>query len=303
MAYITKHTLNKLCSSLDLDFKTSELDFKSVVFSDTQVFYLLNSKQNVFLFTYASLLKDSESFRANYFQFLKAKEDRLLYVRDDSGKYKYHLKLDCPMLSNNFKDFIVPKPIRDKGKTAVDEYRNWFKENSFAELFSTNTISLDEIRQEINAKYCEKYLIKELGIETELYHNIPNTGNLSIDENFDFNQFQMELNVLISQLDQNFTDFDWRTFSKLSSLVNKDDAELREVLTERYSSIKLIERYSLKELRRKLEIANSIKLKIINSLKKYLCWHYNFDSISFNSKTLDDFGLECCKYCLKETVG
>jgi AAA15 family ATPase/GTPase len=48
-----------------------------------------------------------------------------------------------------------------------------------------------------------------------------------------------------------------------------------------------------------LNFANSLKYRLINSLIKYLRWYHKFDKIDFDSKTLEDFGLDCCKHCAK----
>lgn len=149
MAFITKYTLNKLCADIDLDFQTTVQDFENTVFNNSQIYYLLSSRQNLYLFVYASLLKDIGGFRTKYFQFLKPKEDRLFYVNDDSGKYKYHLSMDCPMMNNNFKDFVIPTIIRQSGVEAIMEFRNWWSAMGFSLRFVTQEITLEKIKEEI----------------------------------------------------------------------------------------------------------------------------------------------------------
>jgi hypothetical protein len=299
MAIITKHTLSKLCSDLDLDFKASASDFQTTVFNDSQVFYLLNSKQNVYLFTYASILKDIDGFKADYFQYVPEKEDKFLYVKEKLGKYKYHLSSECPMLLNDFKDFIIPKAIRDLGVDEINEFRRWFEQKQFSFLHAINQITLDDIMFQINEKYVQMYNLKPFGPETGIYQNIPNSGKSHVEESFDFNEFQLELNEIIKQLDEEFTDSNWRKFSKFASLRNEKESVISQKLGEAFSDVDLIKRFGINTIQKKLNTAYSLKYRLINSLIKYLRWYHKFDKIDFDSKTLEDFGLDCCKHCAK----
>jgi hypothetical protein len=301
MAVLTKHTLDRLCRDLDVDFKElSEQDFKNSIFKNSQVFYILNAKQNAFLYVYASILKDIESFSTEYFENVPERPDDLLYVNENSGKYKYHLTTSCPYLTNDFEDFKIPKVIRDMGRDEIFEFRKWFSENDFNLKYATKQISLDVILNEINKKYCNKYNIKPIGMEEGIYQKIPNTGSGLIDDEFDFNAYINNLNGILKELDEEFCSHEWRKFSKFDSLGNKSNREIEDFLNERYSDVNLVNRFGIENLKEKLLIANKLKRNLTKSLKTYLRWHYNFSQIDFNEKTLEDFGLECCKYCEKQ---
>lgn len=301
MAVLTKHTLDRLCRDLDVDFKElTEEEFEKSIFKNTQVFYILNSKQNAFLYVYASILKDIKSFSTEYFENVPARSDDLIYVNENSGKYKYHLSTSCPFLTNDFEDFKIPRVIRDIGKDAIFEFRNWFAVNEFNERYSNKLISIEEILNEINNKYCSLYNINPIGIEEGIYQRIPNTGSGLIDGEFNFDLYLIKLNNIIKQIDEEFNGHDWRKFSKYDWLVNKTNSEIEEFINQRYSDIDLIERFGINKIKEKLATARKLKLELINSLKLYLRWHYNFSAIDFNEKSLDDFGLECCKNCEKQ---
>jgi hypothetical protein len=301
MAVLTKHTLDRLCRDLDIDFKElSESEFKNSVFKNSQVFYILNGKQNAFLYVYASILKDIESFSTEYFENVPERADDLLYVNENSGKYKYHLTTSCPFLTNDFEDFKIPMAIRNMGKEEIFEFRRWFSANDFNLKYATKQISIEEILNEINKKYCVKYNIKPIGNEEGIYQKIPNTGSGLIDNEFDFETFLHNLNGLLKKLDEEFCSHDWRKFSKFDWLGYKTDIEIEEFLNEKYLNLNLTKRFGIEKLKEKLLIANNLKRELINSLKTYLRWHFKFSHIDFNVKSLEDFGLECCKHCEKQ---
>ena len=104
---------------------------------------------------------------------------------------------------------------------------------------------------------------------------------------------------IIKQLDEEFTDSNWRRFSKFASLRNEKESVISQKLGEAFSDVDLIKRFGINTIQKKLNTAYSLKYRLINSLIKYLRWYHKFDKIDFDSKTLEDFGLDCCKHCAK----
>jgi hypothetical protein len=299
MAIITKYTFGKLCSDLDVDLTVSRQNFFDTVFADEQLFYLFNSRENKYLFVYASLLSDEEGFKMKYFQTVPEKEDNLIYVNERAGKANYHLYDNCPMILRDFEDFYIPSSIRSIGNEAVREYREWFKTNDFATKFERNEIKLQNIVSEFNKKYPSKYEINKLEENENLYQKIPNSGKSQIEEQFELKEFENELEFLKVQFDEEFTSHEWRKFSKYSGLHNEEADNIFSVLDEKFPEANFRFRFSKDEITEKLKKAYSLKQRMIKLLTKYLRWNFHFGSKNFDSITLEDFGLKCCSYCSK----
>jgi len=300
MAVVTKYTFGKLCSDLDIDLTVGEKDFRDVVYSDDQVYYMFNSRENRYLFVYASILGDAEGFRTNYYKFVPDKEDGHIYVNEKGGKAHYHLYEGCPMLLRDFEDFYIPNDIRNMNDGAIQEYRDWFRSMNFAHRFEQGQITLADIVLEFNNKYPIKYGIKPLEENYNLYQKIPNTGNSRVEDAFDLAGFEKELEQLKIEFDEEFSSHDWRKLSKFAGHRNDDPDTIYDVLTEAFPGSKLRGRIDINNIKYKLNKAADLKRRMISSLITYLRWHHHFEKKQFEPSILDDFGLKCCAYCAKK---
>jgi hypothetical protein len=297
MAIVTKYTFGKLCSEIDIDLTVSKNDFRDHIYSDDQVFYMFNSRENRYLFIYASILGDAEGFRTKYYQFVPEKEDGHIYVNEKGGKAHYHLHDGCPMLLKDFEDFYIPSDIRNMNNEAIKEYRDWFRSMNFAHRFEQGQIHLADIVQEFNKKYPTKYGIQPLEENYNLYQKIPNTGNSRVEDTFNLSKFESELEQLKIEFDEEFSSHDWRKFSKFSGYRDKTSETIYELLSEAFPGSDLKSRIDINSIRHKLNKAADLKRRMISSLITYLRWHHHFDQKNFDPSTLADFGLKCCTFC------
>ena len=71
------------------------------------------------------LFEDSEVFFAETYK-SRTSEDTLTMVYEGSTP-SYHENIDCNRLRSDYENFKIPPDIKEKGKAAVNEFREWFK--------------------------------------------------------------------------------------------------------------------------------------------------------------------------------
>ena len=87
------------------------------------------------------------------------------------------MSLDCKTLKNDFIDFKIPDDIRNEGNEAIDEYRIWFTNQVYAQLFKNQKINKNQIIDAYNSKYPKKYGIKPIeGGSNLLIIELKNSG-------------------------------------------------------------------------------------------------------------------------------
>lgn len=122
MAYITKSNSKKILRSLDLE-KLDEIEEK-VYKKDI---YFFNKKERGFLKGIRELLRDAENFQLEYYEPIEVHDSyRFVYPEKQPA---YHLYNTCPMLTADFNNFKIPVPIKEKGKEAINQFREWFPKN------------------------------------------------------------------------------------------------------------------------------------------------------------------------------
>jgi hypothetical protein len=304
MAILTKFTLSKLCSEIEINFQIGVKNFQEKVYIDSQIYYMLNSRENKFLFVYGSILEGEKNFKDKYYKEVPEKKDEKVYVSEKGGKSNYHLFNDCPMLIKAFSDFKIPDQIKkidahNNNNEAVEAYRKWFAENDFVKKFEAEEIEIETIVFHMNSRFGS--LLKTHGLfpiqDWNGYTRFPNTGNTVVDIKYDLNEFQKKINILKLEFDDIFHDANLRRLSKLSGYRNSP--ELQSIIETTFPDYNLIERWGMKKITEFLKIAAQIKINIINLLTEYLRWTYNFNKKEFDYVTLEDFGLKCCLHCKK----
>ena len=304
MAYLTSYNYGKLCQELKLDDElqiTLEV-FLENIYNDKDFFYILNKLQLEYLFKYRMLLADTETFILKYYKHVPEEEDNKIWVFSKGGKIKYHLSLDCKTLGNDFIDFMIPDDIRNKGgDEAIDEYRSWFTNQGYAQLFKNQKITKDEIINAYNSKYPKKYGIKPIeGGSNLLTIELKNSGANLTEQTKDVNQLILELNQLLINYRRYFPGAGDRKIAKNSYLKNRTDDEIRAkmkiVFNEKFVE-NLENQGELEKLKNRFKTAHDITFKIIQKLVDYFKWTYDLQGKSFDPTTLENFGLVRCKSC------
>lgn len=299
MAYLTSYNYGKLCQELKLDDElqiTLEV-FLENIYNDKDFFYILNKLQLEYLFKYRMLLADTETFILKYYKHIPEEKDNKVWVFSKGGKIKYHLSLDCKTLGNDFIDFRIPDDIRNKGDEAIDEYRIWFTSQGYAQQFKNQQITKKEIIDAFNNKYPKMYGFAQIEDSSNLLIlELKNSGINYTEQKKDIDYLILELNALLLLYREYFPGPGDRKIAKNSYLKDKTDdeiiARMRIVFNEKF-----VDNYGLGKLKNKFKIAHDITFKIIQKLVDYFKWTYNLQGKSFDSTTLENFGLVCCKSC------
>lgn len=119
MAYITLANTNKIIFDSDLN----GLDLDGQVYK--MKIYFLSRYEESALLAIQELLKDPEKYFKTIYKPYKPK-DTFSFVYEGK-KPGYHQYPCCPMLNSDYQNFPVPEQIKEKGHSAVIEFREWFK--------------------------------------------------------------------------------------------------------------------------------------------------------------------------------
>lgn len=301
MAYLTSYSYGKLCQELKLDDKL-EITlsfFLEHIYHDKEFFYILNKLQLEYLFKYKMLLSDTETFILKYHKHVPEEKDNKVWVFSKGGKVKYHLSLDCKTLGHDFIDFRIPDDIREIGDSAIDEYRNWFTNQGYAQLFKDQKITKKDILNAYNNRYPKKYGVKPIDSDGSnlLVIELKNSGINYTEQKKDIDYLILELNELLLLYRKYFPGAGDRKIAKHSYLRNRTDEEITKKMKEIFNGNFYEDKEKLDNLRCRFKQAHEITFSITKKLIDYFKWTYNLDGKSFKPTTLENFGLECCKSC------
>ena len=123
MVYITVANSKRILRKLDLN----DLDLTGQVY-DKPLFFL-NKREEQALLAYKEFMQSPEMFVEDIYQKVKV-EDRFMYVYEGDAPC-YHQREDCERLNAEFRNFIIPHSIRERGTDCVIRFREWFKENIY----------------------------------------------------------------------------------------------------------------------------------------------------------------------------
>lgn len=303
MAHLTKYNFGKLCRSLDIKITIDRDTFLEHCYDDPDIYYLLNKLEVEYLFKYRNILKDEKNFYAEYYNIIPQAPDTKEFVFDKGGKTKYHLTSDCKLIKKDYLDFNIPQEIQDLGDDAIEEYRNWFRHNNYAEQHKQGVLGKDKIIRDFNFKYPSKYGIKPIAENSNiLVVEVPNSSSEELQTEFDLEEFKEKINVLKAKWDYEFQSKTAVKFSKWKHLLTASDDEINDKMTEvlrsdRYRSEDFIANYGIDKLKNKFAIAKKLNNEIMSELLTYFKWTYNIDSKDFDTLTLEKFGLKCCYHC------
>lgn len=119
MAYITIANTNKIIYDSDL----KDLDLTGEIYRIP--IYFFNKYEEKSLLAIQELLKDPERYFDKIYKPYKPKDTYTLVY--EGGKPAYHKYKCCPTLNSDYHNFPIPEKIKEKGKEAVEEFREWFK--------------------------------------------------------------------------------------------------------------------------------------------------------------------------------
>lgn len=135
-AYITKSNSKSIVykldfDSIDLNEEVYHVDFKW--FSKYEIKGLLAFKM---------LFKSPEQFFKKY----KPKKtlDTKQYVFEGQAP-AHHIDPNCERILSSFHNYKIPEEVKEKGEESVEEFRSWFKENSYL-LEDKMDFFLDKLR-------------------------------------------------------------------------------------------------------------------------------------------------------------
>jgi hypothetical protein len=130
----------------------------------------------------------------------------------------------------------------------------------------------------------------------ELIKNIDNSGNILIEQQFDFQEFLKTLEKCIKLKESLLQCEVNRKLAKFDYLINRSDAEIKEKMTQIFSS-EFTNNYGIEKIRKLLTEYRVIKFEVMQNLINYFNWSYKSNNEEFDNTTLDDFGLKCCGSC------
>jgi hypothetical protein len=296
MAYITNHTYKKLCQTLDIKEEINLNLFLEHIYNNPKVFYFFNKVDLKYLFNTKNILQNEVNYKIEHFQFVPAKEDSKTYVFERSGKLKYHLDPNCSLLKKDYQNYTIPQELKELGDSTVEVYRNWFVENNFKERYENGELDKTAIIFRYNAKFPQLFNVPVLNENYELIKNIDNSGHINQGEQFDFQEFLKTLDKCIKLKEAKLQCEVHRKLAKFDYLVNRSDAEIKEKMTQLFSS-EFTGNYGIEKIRTFLKEYRVIKFEVMQNLINYFKWSYKSNNHEFDNATLEDFGLKCCGSC------
>lgn len=299
MAHITNYTFSKLCNKLDLK-KDVDLDFFiNHVYNDKFIFYILNKVEIKYLFNYKNMLEDDQKYFTEYYRFVPEKFDTQRFVFESKGKLKYHLSADCALLKKDYVNYYIPIEIQEIGETAVNDFRNWFKSQSYMELYKKNQLDIGKVVFDYNMLFPSKYNVKPLNEKYKLVAELGNSDSIVIESNYDYEIFKSKLEHLKKQFTNIFSCKVSRILSKHDYLLKKSDQEINAKMKELFSDL-FVSNYGMETIKDKLKLSKNIKSNLKQNLLEYFKWTYKSNKNGFDNSTLENFGLVCCEKCLEE---
>lgn len=304
MASITNSTFNllvfKSSAQLSDNYEKTLEFFLDNVINRKILFYSFNNLERSRLFTAKMLLKDEKLFISHYYNKLKEKKDDLRFVFSKGGRYKFHIYEDCKLIKNSYLDFKVPVEISNLGYQITEEYRKWFVENQFKEMYisSKNQELVNyEISRRYNDSFVRKYNFKPMPTTFDFIIMNENSGQKSISYEFDKNQFNKKLEHLINERNNLLKNNDFRIkLASIDWLYYKDEKTITDTIDNKFG-FGTLEKYGMENFKKFWHRHKAIKSKIYNLLIDFFKWEYNFKEKDYEVIDLEKLGFECCKNC------
>lgn len=245
--------------------------------------YFLNRLDKTYLHYYKKFCENPiENIDAIYQPITIKDNHEFVYEGSNPSYHKYE---NCNRLSSNFTNYRLPTKIKEKGIKAIEEYRNWFRENE--KKFSNRP---DLYQMHLQTKFGIVESIQKIDYK--------NSGNV-YKENLTLTEIETRIDSLL-----------------YNAIQYCEDDENRQQIDKRY---KIIDRYKTRTYLFKEDFIednyndySEDELKVILSeynhlfvqptiyyLKEYFKVFYNAD-IEINEKILEQLNFKKCSYCYSE---
>jgi hypothetical protein len=273
MVYITRSNAKRIIQKID--FKNCNLE--GSVYKKPIYFFNRYEEQN--LLAFKSLMENPRLFYNDYYTIIRPREESLFVL--SSSKPAYHKEVDCPRLKANFKNYIIPDEIIERGDAEIEKYREWFK--GFVHLLDEE----DEIKTEIFLERCRlRFRLTQI---PELFKK-NNSGTFSI-ENLKLGELEDNIDQILKESTRYYYQSPKHTailkhLSRYAYLGKKSDPIMRNETG-----------YSDKEVKEILrEYEYEIKIPTDELLREWYRVKYNPD-LSFDGYLLEKLGFNPCGHC------
>jgi hypothetical protein len=271
MAFITYANLKRIVRSID----PKEVESAGSVY--VRPIYCFNWYEKQQLLLFKRLLSEPDLLIEEVFTSFK-KKDKMELISEDTPP-AYHLGWDCTNLHSDYEDYKIPKEIKNKGKDAIKEFRQWFKANE----------DLLEDPAAFSMRMYHKWRIRNT-LEKVVYEN---SGSVEVH------------NLSLKEITDTIDDL-----LKLSAKMYHSSDDCRIVISKmsRYAYLGLsneplerndtsIPNATVKEILKEYEL--QIKQPLKNLLRQYYMMFLN-DQLDFDVKLLDRVGFKPCSNCCNQ---
>ncbi|HQW42912.1 MAG TPA: hypothetical protein PLX74_01980 [Chitinophagaceae bacterium] len=271
MAYLTISNSKKIVQKIDLN--SLEQIAGEIYEKDIHFF---NRRERANLIGIKQLFEDPEKFLEFYKPIVTI--DTLQFVFPETVP-AFHRDNKCERLNSNFKNYLIPVPIQEKGLQEVQVFRAWFKEMKCAEM---------EVKQYIESVQRKFIYVGEIN-EKSIEHK--NSGVSSMD-NYSMEKLILKIDSLLEEFNRYFhsnpiiRDILYR-YQKWTFLAFRD-----KPIENNFTGISDSQ---LKDLLRLVE--EKWKRPVKDLLIEYYRIKFNPD-LEFTGQILGKLGLRACSKCL-----
>lgn len=265
MAYITLANSRRIIHQTELKW----LNLKGPVYKSPTDF--LNKLEINRMLAVKELFSDPENFFTQYYKPIKTK-DTFTYVYEGK-KPAYHDSITCERLNSDFENFKIPDSIFEAGKTKIEEFRQWFKENQ-------HLLEKPEV--------FEMRLKLKWNIETNLENIHKPNGGTTLFNDFTADDYEKQIDEILN-LANDLTRQHPLILNKYgkSSYLGKSNAPLVENNTG----------YSDEAVKKILfEFEQSVKKPLMPLLVNYYRLTLN-PELNLHESALQQLGFVPCSYC------
>ncbi len=273
MEHITRANSRKILKKIDY----RNTDYQGDVYK--KPIYFFNHYEEQSLLALKELLENPESFVDEHYNQLTL-DNTNVFVFENANP-AYHSDYNCPRIRADFKNYLVPREIIERGATEIEKYRAWFKEVAY--LLEED----DEIKKEIFLERCR--LRFHLSVKPEIYSK-NNSGIYDI-ENLNLEELEERIDELLRKSARYYykspkhTDI-IKQLSKYAYLGSKPNAVIKKDVG--YPS------FEVKEILK--EYDNEIKTPIETLLREWYRVKFN-PELSFEGHLLNRLGFKPCGCC------
>lgn len=302
MAFITKSVFNRLQNSKVTMYSNVSIELFQEIERNFRVSQVLTDLDYNKLNNYVQI--NSNSFSNGYVgNYLLPRMDTYSYVFENPTAYKYHLFDDCPYLSSDFFNYIVPDDVKNLGSNIVEEFRKWFLENGFDKIIADEKEIVAKMTFKYNTSFARKYQLPPLNESYKLFIHVQNTTYVLKEKYYRYSDIKTNIHNYIKEFNLRFqgTGSVLKKMMLYSYMVNQPRFKIEEMVSDIASDV-FIKNYGYEKLLDDFRFANSIRYKVVSQLKIYINWMCNFKPNNLSAQVLERYGLECCKSCYERDL-